>query len=129
MIGLWARILTIPYKFLYPGVLLLICVGVYSINNNPFDLLVVFVFSAIGYLLAVFRFSPAPLLLGFVLGPMMEENFRRALLLARGDLMVFVERPISASLIVLSLLVLFGPAASELLRRGRRGLFRGTLKG
>ncbi len=127
MIGLWARILTIPYKYLFPGVLLLICVGVYSINNNPFDLLVVFVFSAIGYLLSIFRFSPAPLLLGFVLGPMLEENFRRALLLARGDLMVFVERPISAGLLVLSMLVLFGPAVSQLWRR--RGLSRGVQRG
>lgn len=120
LIGLWVRILTIPYKYLFPGVLLLVCVGVYSINNNAFDLLVVFFFSAVGYLLAQLRFSPAPLLLGFVLGPMMEENFRRALLLSRGDMMVFLERPISAVLIGLTLLTLFGPSLMGLVRRSRK---------
>ena len=120
MIGLWARILTIPYKFLFPSVLLLICVGVYSINNNAFDLLVVFFFSVIGYLLALLKFSPAPLLLGFVLGPMMEENFRRALLLSRGDMMVFIERPISSVLIGLTLLTLFGPSLMKLIRGLRK---------
>jgi TctA family transporter len=121
MIGLWARILTIPYKYLYPSVLLLICVGVYSINNNAFDLLVVFAFSVIGYGMALLKFSPAPLLLGFVLGPMMEENFRRALLLARGDLAVFVQRPISAALIALTVAILLLPAISALVGRGRAG--------
>ncbi|MFV0437829.1 MAG: tripartite tricarboxylate transporter permease [Desulfopila sp.] len=117
LIGLWTRILTIPYKYLFPGVLLLICVGVYSINNNAFDLLVVFVFSIIGYVLALLKFSPAPLLLGFVLGPMMEENFRRALLLSRGEMTVFFERPISLVLICLTLLALFGPLLKKLMYR------------
>jgi len=109
LIGVWVWLLKIPYKYLYPSVLLLVCVGVYSINNNAFDLLVVFVFSAIGYGMSLLKFSPAPLLLGFVLGPMMEENFRRALLLSRGDLAVFVERPISAVLIAVAVILLMAP--------------------
>jgi len=119
MIGLWARILLIPYKYLYPSILLLVCVGVYSINNNAFDLLVVFVFSAIGYGMVLLKFSPAPLLLGFVLGPMMEENFRRTLLLSRGDPWIFAERPISAVLLALSVAVLLLPLIMGVVRKRR----------
>jgi TctA family transporter len=100
-------------------VLLLVCVGVYSINNNAFDLLVVFVFSAIGYGMVLLKFSPAPLLLGFVLGPMMEENFRRSVLLSRGDPWVFVERPISGALLAVSAVVLFLPMILHLVRQRR----------
>jgi len=117
LIGVWVRILKIPYKYLFPGVLLLICVGVYSVSNNPFDLLVVFVFSAIGYAMSLAKLSPAPMLLGIVLGPMMEENFRRAMLLSRGDIAVFIERPICAFLIGASVLLLFVPVLARLMRR------------
>lgn len=110
LIGVWVRILAIPYKYLYPGVLLLVCVGVYSVNNNAFDILVVVVFAVVGYLMTMARMSPAPMLLGMVLGPMMEENFRRAMLLSRGDAMVFLERPICAVLIGLTVFMLVWPA-------------------
>lgn len=120
MIGLWVKILAIPYKYLYPGVLMLICVGVYSVNNNAFDLIVVFVFSVIGYAMSVARLSPAPMLLGIVLGPMMEENFRRAMLLSRGDYAVFIEKPICAVLLALSLLLLLWPLVMRRLHRMRR---------
>ena len=120
LIGVWVRILSIPYKYLYPCILMLVCVGVYSVNNSAFDLLIVFIFSAIGYAMSVARLSPAPMLLGIVLGVMMEDNLKRAMLLSRGDPMVFLERPICAALLALSVLVLLAPLAVRLMRRARR---------
>jgi TctA family transporter len=96
LIGMWVAILRIPYRVLFPAILIFISLGVYSVNNNTFDVYMVAFIGAIGYLLAVMKFEAAPLLLGFVLGPLMEENLRRALLLSRGDMMTFLERPISA---------------------------------
>lgn len=96
MIGLWVAILRIPYSFMYPAILVFISLGVYSVNNNAFDVLIVAVIGALGYGMALLKFDAAPLLLGFVLGPLMEENLRRALLLSRGDLNTFIDRPISA---------------------------------
>jgi putative tricarboxylic transport membrane protein len=102
LIGIWVAILRIPYRMLYPPILVFICLGVYSVHNNSFDILLVAGLGVFGYLLSMFRFSPAPLLLGFVLGPLMEEHLRRALLLSRGDLMIFVDRPVSAGFLALS---------------------------
>lgn len=99
LIGVWVSILRIPYRVLYPAILVFISLGVYSVNNNTFDIVMVAIIGAIGYAMSVLRFEAAPLLLGFILGPMMEEYLRRALLLSRGDPMVFVERPISATLL------------------------------
>lgn len=102
MIGLWVRILKIPYHILYPSILAFICVGAYSLGNNPFDVLVVIVFGVLGYIMRLLQFPPAPLLLGFVLGPMMEENFRRAMVLSQGDFNVFIERPISLTVLCIT---------------------------
>jgi putative tricarboxylic transport membrane protein len=99
LIGIWVAILRIPYRVLYPAILVFISLGVYSVNNNTFDVLMVAIIGAVGYAMAVLRFEAAPMLLGFVLGPLMEENLRRALLLSRGDMMTFVERPISGTLL------------------------------
>ncbi|MDM9558142.1 tripartite tricarboxylate transporter permease [Bordetella petrii] len=99
LIGMWAKFLKVPYKYLYPAALFCVCVGVYSTNNNLFDVGMVLVLGLVGYVFLKLRFSPAPLLLGFVLGPMVEENFRRALLLSRGSMSVFVDRPISAAFV------------------------------
>lgn len=106
LIGLWVRLLNIPYKFMYPTIIVLICIGVYSLNNNVFDIWLTLVFGILGYLMRLFRFEPAPLLIGFVLGPMMEEQLRRTLLLSRGDPSVFVTRPISATLLAISIAIL-----------------------
>lgn len=100
LIGVWISILRIPYRVLYPAILVFISLGVYSVNNNTFDVLMVAIIGALGYAMAVLRFQAAPLLMGFVLGPLMEENLRRSLLLSRGHMMTFVERPISAALLV-----------------------------
>ncbi len=102
LIGMWVRLLKIPYKYMYPTIIVLICMGVYSLNNNVFDIWLTLVIGAVGYVMRLFRFEPAPLLLGFVLGPMMEEQLRRTMLLSRGDPMVFLERPISATLLALT---------------------------
>ncbi len=96
MIGIWVKLLQVPYRLLYPAILLFCCIGVYSINNNVFDVFITAIFGVLGYLFVKLECEPAPLLLGFILGPMMEENLRRALLLSRGDPTVFVTRPISA---------------------------------
>lgn len=101
LIGIWVAILRIPYSALYPAILVFIALGVYSVNNNVFDIFVVALIGALGYVLAILRFEAAPLLLGFVLGPLMEENLRRALLMSRGDMAVFVDRPIAAGFIAI----------------------------
>lgn len=84
LIGIWVKLLKIPYRLLYPAILVFCCIGVYTVNNSVFDVFITAGFGVIGYMFFKFGCEPAPLLLGFVLGPMMEENFRRALLLSRG---------------------------------------------
>jgi TctA family transporter len=116
LIGMWVKLLTLQYRFLYPAILLFCCIGVYSISNAAADVLMAALFGFIGYTFIKLEVEPAPLLLGFVLGPMMEENLRRALLLSRGDPMVFFTRPISASLLVISALlviIVVSPAISK----------------
>ena len=105
-IGIWIKLLTAPYRWLFPAIVLFCAVGVYSTNNNTFDIWMVAGFGAVGYTFIKLGLEPAPLLLGFILGPMMEENLRRALLLARGDWSVFVTRPLSATLLALALALL-----------------------
>jgi len=99
LIGLWIKLLTIPYRWLFPAIVLFCAIGVYSTNNNVFDIWLVAIFGVVGYTFIKLGCEPAPLLLGLILGPMMEENLRRALLLSRGDWSVFVSRPISAGLL------------------------------
>jgi putative tricarboxylic transport membrane protein len=120
LIGLWVKLLQIPYNVLYPGILLFVCLGVYSVNNSVFDIGLVVFFGALGYLMLLLRFEPAPLVLGFVLGPLMEENLRRAMLLSRGDPLVFVQRPISATLIALTAAIIAWAVWSEMRWRRRR---------
>lgn len=102
MIGLWVRVLTIPYHILYPAIVMFICIGTYAVNNNVFDVYAVLVFGIVGYVLRVLNFEAAPLLLGYVLGPMLEENFRRAMLLSRGNAATFFDRPISMWVLILT---------------------------
>lgn len=103
MIGLWVRLLKVPYPILFPAILMFCCIGIFSINAEPVQVLMIAVFGLIGYALSKFGFEPAPLLLGFVLGDLMEENFRRALLMSRGDLTTFIASPISVGLLLLAL--------------------------
>jgi putative tricarboxylic transport membrane protein len=106
LIGIWIKLLTVPYRWLFPAIVLFCAIGVYSTNNNSFDIWIVALFGLVGYTFIKLGCEPAPLLLGFVLGPMMEENLRRAMLLSRGDWSVFVTRPISASLLAVAALLL-----------------------
>ena len=106
LIGMWIKLLTVPYRYLFPAIVLFCAIGVYSTNNNTFDVWMVGLFGIVGYLFVKLGCEPAPLLLGFILGPMMEENLRRALLLSRGDWSVFVTRPISAGLLAVAVLMI-----------------------
>lgn len=104
MIGLWVRMLTVPYHLLYPAILVFCSIGVFSLNNSTFDVYLMAMFGVLGYVLSKLDCEPAPLLLGFILGPMMEEYLRRAMVLSRGDPMVFIERPISATMLILAVI-------------------------
>lgn len=106
LIGMWVSILNIPYRLLYPAILIFIMMGVYSVHNSVFDVYLVAIVGVVGYILLLLRFEAAPLLLGFVLGPLMEENLRRALLLSRGDMATFIERPISLGLLIVAVLII-----------------------
>jgi TctA family transporter len=105
LIGIWVKLLQIPYRYLYPAILVFCCIGVYTVNNSIIDVYITASFGIIGYLFFKLGCEPAPLLLGFVLGPMMEENFRRALLLSRGDFTTFVTRPLSLGLLIAAALL------------------------
>ena len=106
LIGIWVKLLTIPYKYLYPSALFFVSIGVYAANNDMFQVGETVVIGILGYVLLRLGFHPAPILLGFVLGPRFEENFRRAMLISRGDIAVFVERPISVVFIGLCVLLI-----------------------
>jgi putative tricarboxylic transport membrane protein len=116
LIGLWVKLLTIPYYVLFPIIMAFCSIGVYSVNSNVYDLYAVALFGFVGYLLVKLRCEPAPLLLGFVLGPLLEENLRRAMILSRGDPSTFVTRPISAALLLIAaavLVVVFLPSVKK----------------
>jgi putative tricarboxylic transport membrane protein len=106
LVGVWARLLLVPYRVLFPLILLLCCIGVYSVANNTFDVYLLALFGLLGFALAAFRFEAGPLVLGYVLGPLLEENFRRALSLHNGDGSVFLTRPISAGVLAVALVLL-----------------------
>ncbi|MDQ0509470.1 tripartite tricarboxylate transporter permease [Ancylobacter amanitiformis] len=106
MIGIWVRLLTVPYHILFPLIVGFCCIGVYSVNNNAIDVFTMAVFGLVGYVLVKLDCEPAPLLLGFIIGPMLEEYLRRAMLISRGDPTVFFTRPISATMLALAILAL-----------------------
>jgi len=122
LIGVWVRLLAVPYRLMFPAILLFSCIGIYSVNNSPADVLMAAGLAVIGWALLKLDFETAPLLLGYVLGRLMEENLRRALALARGNLVTFVERPISAAMLAVALLVLL-VALFPTVRRRRDEVF------
>jgi putative tricarboxylic transport membrane protein len=113
LIGIWVKLLAIPYRILFPGILLLIAIGVYSVNLSSFDVIMTLIFGLSGFWLNRHGFPSAPILLGFVLGPLLEENFRRALLLSEGDFMTFIDKPVSLIFLLLTLLLLATAAAGK----------------
>ena len=119
LIGIWIKFLTIPYRFLFPGIMMFCAVGSYAMNSSAVDVYMVGAFGLLGYVLAKLDCEPAPLLLGFVLGPMMEENLRHALLVSRGDPSVLITHPISAAFLGISALSIIALIVMPRLRKQR----------
>jgi putative tricarboxylic transport membrane protein len=116
LIGLWIKLLTVPYRVLYPAILMFCCIGAYSLNNNVFDVFMTVPFAILGYLFKKLDCEPAPMLLGFVLGKLMEEYLRRAMTISRGDPMVFLTRPLSLALLLMAaalLVIVFLPSIAK----------------
>jgi TctA family transporter len=124
LIGIWVRLLSVPYRLLYPAILLFCVIGIYSTNTNVAELVVCAVFAVFGYMILRFGCEPAPLVLGFILGPLMEENLRRSLVLSRGDPMVFLQRPISAVLLAMTVLTVLALIVLPQFRRTRQEAFQ-----
>jgi TctA family transporter len=123
LIGLWVSLLRVPYKLMFPAIVLFCCIGTYTINNSAFEVGLMLMFGLLGVFFIKVGAEPAPFILGFILGPLMEENFRRAMMISRGDPSVFVTRPISAGLLLLSL-ALFLLLVLPAVRRNREAVFQ-----
>jgi putative tricarboxylic transport membrane protein len=106
MVGMWTKLLALPYRYLFPAIVVFCAIGAYNTENNPFDVYVLAVFGVLGYVLFLLDCEPAPFLLGFVLGPMLEDHFRRSLLISRGDPMIFFQHPISAAMLAVAAIAL-----------------------
>lgn len=117
LIGMWVSFLNVPYRYLYPAIVVLICVGSFSLHNSVFDVYLTLLFGAVGYLLRSYNFSPAPLLIGFVLSPMLEENFRRAMIMGRGEVSYLFSSTISAAALALTLALLLAMVFRHPIRR------------
>jgi len=124
LVGMWVKLLQVPYRLMFPSIILFCCIGIYSINNSPTDVAMVAAFGLFGYIVIKCGFEAAPMLLGFVLGRLMEEKLRQALVISRGSMMTFVERPLSASLLVLAALVVI-VAVLPSIRQSREVAFQG----
>jgi putative tricarboxylic transport membrane protein len=122
LIGMWIKLLKVPYRFLYPSILVFMAIGVYSLSNSPFDVLLMAFFGILGICFAKLECEPAPLVLGFILGPMMEENLRRALQLSQGDPATFFNKPISAGFLIATV-ILLGIVLAPAIRRKREEVF------
>jgi putative tricarboxylic transport membrane protein len=122
MIGIWVRLLMIPYRLLFPCIILFCCIGIFSVNNSTLDVVMAGIFGLVGYWMVKHDFEPAPLVLGWVLGPLIEENLRRAMLISHGDATVFFTRPISAALLSVAAALLI-IAALPAIRRKREVVF------
>jgi len=122
MIGMWVKLLTVPYRYLFPSILVFMAIGVFSLSNNAFDVLIMSIFGVLGYVCVKLECEPAPMILGFILGPLMEENLRRAMLLSRGDPSTFITKPISAGFIIASVILLI-VVALPAIRQKREEVF------
>ena len=120
LIGIWVRLLLVPYHYLYPAILVFVCIGAYSVRANAADVAMVLAFGVLGYVMRIAQLPAAPLLLGFVLGPLVETQFRRAMVLARGDFTAILERPIAGTVIAISVLMLVWGLGGAMLRRRRK---------
>ena len=123
LIGLWVRLLSVSYRLLYPAILIFCCIGIYSLQSSVMDVYIAAGFGLLGYIFIKLKCEPAPLLIAFVLGPMMEDNFRRALTIAKGNPAVFVSRPISATILVIAAILLLIVIAPSV-RKRREEVFK-----
>jgi putative tricarboxylic transport membrane protein len=119
LVGLWVKILKIPEPLLYGGILIFATIGTYGISQSPIDLVILYVVGGIGYLMRRFDFPTAPVIIGMILGPLAEQNLRQALTISQGDVTTFVTRPLSATLLAISLLLVLLPVIWTLVRRRR----------
>jgi len=113
LIGLWVKVLKVPYYLLYPLILLFCLIGAYSLNNSAGDVLVMLIFGIVGYLMRKFRYDGAPLVLALVLGPMLEEAFRQSLMLSKGDFSIFISRPLSLAFLIIAALLIILPIITQ----------------
>jgi len=120
LVGLWAKILTIPAPQLYAGILVFATIGTYGISQSPVDLILLYTIGVLGYFMRRFDFPSAPVIIGMILGPLAEQEFRRAMTISQGDLGIFVSHPLSLSLLCLAVILLAGPLVLRLLRRSHR---------
>jgi TctA family transporter len=123
LVGVWVRLLKVPYRVLFPAIVAFACIGTYAINQNVFDVYAIVLFGLLGYVLVKLGGEPAPLLLGFVLGPLLEQHLRRALIISHGDPTTFLTRPISLALLVIAAVVLV-IAVLPSIRRRREAIFQ-----
>src|SRR5260370_26329931 len=121
LVGIWVRLLRVPYRLMFPSIVVFCAIGIYSINNAPVDVVLAGAFGLVGYWLIKHDFEPAPLLLGIVLGPLMEQNLRRALLISRGDWSVFITRPLSGVLMAAAAGLLVPAVLAPLPQKSREG--------
>jgi TctA family transporter len=126
MIGLWVRMIMVPYHLLYPAILVFCAIGVFSLNNSTFDIHLMGLFGLLGYVFAKLGCEPAPMLLAFILGPLMEEYLRRAMLISRGNPWVFVQRPISATLLALAVLAMLAVLLPSLSKTRQEAFSEGS---
>jgi putative tricarboxylic transport membrane protein len=122
LIGIWVKLLRVLYRLMFPAIIIFCCIGIYSINNSPTEVLLTAAFGLFGYLLIKLGFEVAPLLLGFVLGRLMEEKLRQAMVISRGSLWTFIDRPVSLALLVLTLVILVASALPAI-RKSRETVF------
>lgn len=122
LIGLWVRLTTVPFQNLFPAILIFSCIGIFSVQYSSFDLFLAAGFGLVGYALRRFGCEPAPMMLGFVLGPMLEENFRRSLVLSKGDFSIFFTRPLSLTLLLLALVLVLLPVIPAIRKKRREVL-------
>jgi TctA family transporter len=123
LIGIWVKLLQVPYAYLFPAIIVFCAVGTYTVDSSTGDVVLMAIFGVLGYVFRKLDCEPAPLMLGLVLGPLLEENFRRAMVLSDGDAMVFLQRPISLGFLIAAALLLAAVLLPSI-RRGRQEAFR-----
>jgi putative tricarboxylic transport membrane protein len=122
LIGMWVRLLKVPYSILFPFIFLFCLIGAYTVGNNVYDVYIMILFGILGYVMKKYDYEPAPLVLAFILGPMFENAFRQSLIISGGNPLIFLTRPIAATFLLISFVLLVSPLALRILGKQRPGL-------